>query len=79
MRKGRKKDHVWQFAKYKGDIGIYATCSCGFLYSCCENINEVGVKMIPSIEKLYPYCPCCGSRKTKYTEEVKKIDRYPWQ
>jgi len=32
----------------------------------------------PAPEKLYNYCPICGSRKTKYMEDVKKIDKYSW-
>ena len=25
------------------------------------------------------YCPYCGSRKTKYIDDVKDIDKFPWE
>ena len=75
MKNGRRRDHLWQLVKYKGSVTIYAKCSCGFRYECYERIgNEV---LIP--EKLYRYCPWCGSRKTKYTATVKNIDEFPWE
>ena len=37
MNKGRRKDHLWRFVKYNGDIAIYAMCSCGFRYPCWNN------------------------------------------
>lgn len=79
MKKGRKKDHVWQFVKYKGDIAFYARCSCGFHYACYKNpvVGQLVLESAP--EKLYKYCPFCGSRKTRYIETVKKIDKYPWE
>ena len=79
MKKGRKKDHVWQFVRYKFDTAIYARCSCGFRYSCCKDIAEIGLKIVPAPEKLYPYCPICGARKTKYIDDVIKLDMYPWE
>lgn len=80
MKKGRRKDHVWQFVKYKGDAAIYAKCSCGFRYGCYkqhQDPNSLSIEPCP--EKLYNYCPHCGSRKTRYIEEVKRINKYPFE
>lgn len=80
MKKGRDKDHLWQFVKFNGDIAIYARCSCGFHYGCYKNhsINQpFPIEADP--EKLYKYCPMCGSRKTRYDDNVIKIDRFPWE
>lgn len=79
MKKGRRKDHNWVFVRYKGDLAIYAKCSCGFHYSCCHNKREMGLLMVPAPDLLYPYCPICGSRKTTYDDEVRKIDHYVWE
>ena len=79
MKKGRRKDHVWQFVKYKGDGAVYAKCNCGFRYGCYKEKNKASLIMIPAPEKLYRYCPWCGSRKTRYIEEVKRKERYPWE
>ena len=77
MNKGRRKDHIWQFVKYKGDTAYYTKCSCGFRYPCYTNINIFQLKPCP--EKLYRYCPFCGSRKTRYIDEIKYIDKYIWE
>ena len=77
-KQGRLKDHNWSFIKYKGDTAIYARCSCGFEYACCNASAEGGYHVTPAPEKLYPYCPYCGSKKKWYTDEVKKINKYPW-
>ena len=80
MNKGRRKDHTWQFVKYKGDIAIYAKCSCGFHYGCCRNgSDDKLLSMEPNHERLYKYCPLCGSKKTRYINEVKQIDKYSWE
>ena len=77
-RKGRGIDHIWQFVKYIGDIAPYARCSCGFHYPCYK--NEVNVfPHLPDPERLYPYCPICGSRKTRYIPDIVNIDKYPWE
>ena len=76
MKKGRRKDHYWKFVKYKGDVGFYAKCSCGFKYECSKNVAEVGFKAEIAPEKLYNYCPHCGARKTKYYDEPIYIDKY---
>lgn len=78
MKKGRKKDHVWEFVKYKGDCAIYAKCSCGFRYGCDKRENRNGFKNVPAPERLYNYCPVCGSRKLRYIPEVRKINEFPW-
>ena len=70
MKKMKQKDHIWRFVKCNGDVVIYARCGCGFKYSCCENIAEVGFKVAPAPNELYPYCPLCGSKKTKYIDET---------
>ena len=80
MKKGRRKDHSWQFVKYKGDIAFYARCSCGFHYACYkEHSNEQRFPLEIAPEKLYNYCPFCGSRKTRYVEEVVAIDKFQWE
>lgn len=79
MKKGRRKDHIWKFYKYKGDIAYYAHCSCGFKYGCSKNETIGVIKQIIAPERLYPYCPHCGSRKTKYEPEIIKVDYYPWE
>ncbi len=78
MKKGRGKDHVWQFVKYKIDTAIYARCSCGFHYACDTVNPHIPMRTEPNINGLYKYCPNCGSRKTKYTDGVKNIDKFPW-
>lgn len=78
MKKGRRKDHIWQFVKYKGDVAFYAKCRCGFRYPCyASTTTPFRIKIAP--DKLYPYCPLCGSRKTRYIDDVLKIDKYPWE
>lgn len=77
MNKGRKKDHLWQFVKYKADVGIYAKCSCGFRYLCCKNGGNLN--FMPETKGLYNYCPLCGSRKTRYIDEIKYMDKYMWE
>lgn len=77
MKKGRGKDHVWQFVKYKIDTAIYARCSCGFHYACYTVKSHI-MCTEPNINGLYKYCPNCGSRKTKYIDGVKNIDKFPW-
>ena len=81
MKKGRKKDHIWRLVKYKGDISIYAKCSCGFHYSCSkfEDPENGNLRTVINENKIYPYCPICGSRKIWYTDEVKKIDKYSFE
>ena len=72
-RKGRSIDHTWQCVKYKGDIGYYAKCSCGFHYGCNRG-KGIALEFAP--EKLWNYCPKCGARKKWYCEDVKYIDKY---
>ena len=74
MKKGRKKDHKWRFVKYKGNLAIYAHCSCGFEYDCSKNESDKGFKIVIAPEKLYNYCLICGSKKTHYEEEIKVVD-----
>ena len=45
MNKGRGKDHVWQFVKYKFDTAIYAQCSCGFHYACCTTKTVIPMRV----------------------------------
>lgn len=79
-RKGRAIDHIWNFVKYKGDAAVYAKCSCGFRYSCGKSRdNEHPLPIEPDLNKLYPYCPLCGARKTKYNPEMVRIDKYMWE
>lgn len=78
MKKGRGKDHKWRFVKYKGNSAICAQCHCGFTYSCCREVREGnnGFKIEPAPEKLYPFCPMCGSKKKTYNDKVKSIDKF---
>lgn len=77
-RKGRSIDHTWRFVQYKGDLAIYAKCSCGFRYACQRPDGNM-FKTVAAPEKLYYYCPICGARKTKYIEEIIKIDHSWWE
>lgn len=84
--KSRGKDHIWELVKYKGDLMIYAKCSCGYTYVCCNEMaetvkNEDGsvVPKDPSKLKLYRYCPNCGAKKKWYKEEIRKIDKYAFE
>lgn len=79
MKKGRKKDHIWRFVKYLGDAAIYAKCSCGFKYRCDKGINGSPIGREPDVNKLYYYCPICGSRKTRYIEKVERINKYSFE
>lgn len=79
MKKGRRKNHNWDFVRYKGDTCIYAKCKCGFTYSCCNYDKDYVFKLVPAVEKLYPYCPICGSKKTTYNDEVKYIERFRFE
>lgn len=79
MKKGRKKDHIWRFVKYLGDAAIYAKCSCGFRYRCDKGINGSPISREPDVNKLYYYCPICGSRKTRYIEKVERINKYSFE
>lgn len=74
MRNKRGTDHEWNLVKYSGDGAIYAECKCGHYYNCGKDLrNEDGswaMIQIPTI--FYPYCPCCGARKKRYTTEIEK-------
>lgn len=76
----RGTDHVWETVRYRGDVEIYAICKCGFFYGVSLDEREDGVWVFPrrlDERKLYRYCPWCGARKTRYTLEVRKIDKFP--
>lgn len=81
MNKGRGKDHVWRFVRFRGDIGIYAKCRCGYFYHCSkiEHPDGIGIRSIIDVDKIFPYCPNCGARKTRYETEVREIDRYMFE
>lgn len=81
MKKGRKKDHVWQIVRYKGDIGLYARCKCGYCYHCSQfKIKEDGSPSFEQeITKLYNYCPNCGARKKWYNDNIIKINKYTFE
>ena len=79
MKKGRKKDHIWRFVKYLGDASVYAKCRCGYKYRCDKGINGSPINREPNIEKLYYYCPICGSRKTRYIDNIEKINKYSFE
>ena len=75
------KKNKWKLVKYKGDISIYAKCKCGFRYACSHSKkNEDGTWSFEQIvDNLYPYCPICGSRKTKTSKNVKPMDSFSWE
>lgn len=77
-KKGRAKDHCWEFVKYKGDGAFYARCSCGFRYACYKHDPPDALRIVPAPEKLYNYCPHCGARKTRYYDEPIYIDKYKY-
>lgn len=78
MTKGRKKDHVWKLVKFRGDIAIYALCSCGFCYACSNLKKGEMIQVEIKEESFYRYCPNCGARKTLRTDDIKKIDKSIW-
>lgn len=78
-RKGRGIDHTWEFVKYQGDMQVYALCKCGFHYGCGKHPSDAPLPIVPNPEALYPYCPICGSKKKRYLENVRKIDKYSWE
>lgn len=75
----RSKYPEWKFVKYKGDLAVYAECSCGFSYRCDKNESKVGVRIAPDIEALYPYCPWCGAEKHSYDDRIQYIEKYRWE
>ena len=77
MRTIRGKDGKWEMRKYRGEIGIYAHCKCGFQYGCSRDENPGTLKQIIAI--VYPYCPICGSHKKTYNEEPIKMNCYSWE
>lgn len=74
MKGKRGTDHSWNLVKYDGDVAIYAECKCGHYYGCSRSLrNKDGsfaFKEIPTI--FYPYCPCCGARKKRYSTEIER-------
>lgn len=81
MRRGRGIDHSWNIRKYKGDLALYAHCSCGFQYACSSNKRKEdgSFSFEQEITKLYYYCPNCGAHKKWYNEEPRKMDIEVWQ
>ena len=71
----RGRDPVWELVKYKGDMQIYARCKCGFKHGCTFG------KAVPTVDdiKLFPYCPICGAKKKRVTDEPRRIDKYSWE
>ena len=81
MRKGRQIDRKWDIRKYKGDLALYAHCSCGFQYACSSSKrNKDGTwSFQQEITKMYNYCPYCGAHKKWYNEIPRKIDKFSWE
>lgn len=77
-----KPDNLWRTVKHGGDLAIYARCRCGFEYSVQKEVRgEDGCWLLPreaDPAKMYHFCPNCGSRKTKYTTEIKHTP-WPWE
>lgn len=76
MKGKRGTDHVWHLRKYFGDAAIYARCECGHYYNCGrDNQDQEGLWRLIQIPTIfYPYCPCCGARKKRYSTEIEKVD-----
>ena len=80
MRNKRGTDHTWHLIRYKGDLCIYAKCSCGYRYGCSKTpkklAEEFPFKQVPTI--FYPFCPSCGARKNKHSTEIEKSEIESW-
>ena len=74
-------DDTWEIVRYKGDIALYARCGCGYRYVCSTSErNEDGTwSSKQKVSMLHPYCPSCGAKKRYYSDNVKKVDSYPWE
>lgn len=76
MKGKRGTDHEWTLVKYDGDIAIYAECKCGHYYNCSTSIKSDKTGYLVFLEQIptffYPYCPCCGARKKRFTSEIEK-------
>lgn len=60
---------VWKFEKFKGDMGIYATCpQCGYTYNVTTSPDFKTGEY--SINRQYKYCPECGEYLYNENEEV---------
>ena len=80
MKKGRGKDHVWRFVRYKGDMATYAKCLCGYAHPCYKFVSSTSLETVPYPEMLYRYCPICGARKLRYIDEpIQYIDKYIYE
>lgn len=76
----RGKDPWWRIVKYQGDVAYYARCKCGFHYGCYDvNYAEERPLVTIDTDRLYPYCPICGSKKKWYDDDVKQLDMAPWE
>lgn len=77
----RGTDHLWTLVRYRGDIAIYATCNCGYSYLCSGNKrNEDGSwSFEQEVKWLSNYCPNCGARKKRVTENVECNSRYRFE
>lgn len=76
----RGTDHTWEIRKYKGDIMLYAHCSCGYEYGASTNkLTPDGKRLFEQeIYGLYRYCPWCGARK-KWMTEVIQQSKTRWE
>ena len=63
----------WQFEKFQGDRAIYALCpKCGFGH-CVSYIDfDMSIKINP--DKIYNYCPICGTKEETNHYEVNRHD-----
>lgn len=72
----RGTDHYWNIRRYRGDIALYAKCSCGYQYRCSTGKrNEDGTwSLEQEITILNNYCPYCGAHKKWFNEVPDYID-----
>lgn len=74
-----RQDHVWEIVKHPPDLAIYARCKCGFEHDVGKDARgKDGTWLFPwepDPNKMYRFCPNCGSRKTKYIEKIKVIEQ----
>lgn len=63
----KKKIGYWAFIKHVGDGAIYPTCQkCSFAQRDSYDINVGTLGVTLNFNKLYKFCPKCGSKMKLY-------------